>query len=149
MLRENYSKYWKMMVLFQRNRFVRSVFSIGCLYWKLWKFFFCTLPGLGMIHVGSTITDLASFSIYVSEYKKFHFPSYVMICFNSTWGFKTCFTIFCFTIFEIFFRWERLHVSLWRPCTIYTLIGFFTEIWNLKIFFLEKVVWWNCVILGM
>ena len=55
----------------------------------------------------------------------------------------------CFTIFEIFFRWERSHVSLWRPCTIYTLIGFFTEIWNLKIFFLEKVVWWNCVILGM
>lgn len=52
------------------------------------NFFFCTLPGLGMIHVGSTITDLASFSIYVSEYKKFHFPSHVMICLyaHNTWG---------------------------------------------------------------
>ena len=88
MLRENYSKYWKMMVLFQRNRFVMSVFSIDCLRWKWWKFFFCTLPGLGMIHVTSIITDLASFSVYVSEYKKFHFPSHVMICLyaHNTWG---------------------------------------------------------------
>lgn len=88
MLRGNYSKYWKMMVLFQRNRFVTSVFSIGCFYWKWWKFFFCTLPGHGMIHVASTITDLASFSVYVSEYKQFHFLSHIMICLytHNTWG---------------------------------------------------------------
>ena len=66
----------------------RVFFSIGCLYWKWWKFFFCTLPGHGMIHVASTITDLASFSVYVSEYKQFYFPSHVMICLyaHNTWG---------------------------------------------------------------
>ena len=41
-----------------------------------------------MIHVGSTITDLASSSVYVSEYKQFYFPSHVMICLyaHNTWG---------------------------------------------------------------
>ena len=57
-----------------------SVFFHWLSLLKVVEIFFCTLPGHGMIHVASTITDLASFSVYVSEYKQFHFPSHIMIC---------------------------------------------------------------------